>query len=110
MNKDGLKHPQKIVYGPDQKLLYIHSMDTGSVSTYDAQSGNLVTKDLFDGVRLDVKNMAFGPDSKLYLTVGDYSKVLYFDPSSKNLQELDLGGIYLGSLDQKFAKNKIFSK
>ena len=106
VSEDGLKHPQKIVYGPDQKLLYIHSLDTGSVSTYDAQSGKLVTKDLFDGIRLDVKNMAFGPDDKLYLTVDDYSRVLYFDPSSKNLQELDLGGIYLGSLDQNLLKTK----
>ena len=106
LNKDGLKHPQNIIYSPDRKLFYINSFDTGSIFAYDAETGNLVTKVLSENPRLSIKNMKFGHDGGLYLTVDDYARVLRVDPNSGDLEEFDLGGIYLGSLDQNLLKTK----
>jgi len=106
LDQDGLTHPQNIVYSPDQKLFYINSFDTGSIFAYDAKTGNLVTKVLSENTRLNIKNMKFGHDGDLYLTVDDYASVLRVGPDSGSFEEFDLGGIYLGSLDQNLLNTK----
>ena len=106
LDKDGLTHPQNIIYSPDRKLFYINSFDSGSVFAYDVATGNLVTKVLSENTRLNIKNMKFGHDGALYLTVDDYASVLRVEPNSGDLEEFDLGGIYLGSLEQNLLKAK----
>ena len=103
--KDGLNHPQNIIYGPDKKLFYINNFDTGSIFVYDAETGEFISK-LIEDPRLDIKKMKFGPDGLLYLTVDNYAKVIQFDTESGNLKEFDMGGIYLGSLDENLLKTK----
>ena len=105
-NKDGLTHPQNIVYSQDKKSFYINSFDTGSIFSYDVETGNLIEKFFVADIPINIKNIKFGPDSNLYLTINDYAQVMRLDPMSNSLKEFDLGGIYLGDLDQNLLKTK----
>ena len=105
LNKYGLKYPQNIVYSPNRESIFINSFDTGSIFVFDAKTGELVEK-LDAKTRLNIKNMKFGFDGKLYFTVDDYSRVLYHEPNSGAIAEFDLGGIYLGNLDLNLLKKK----
>ena len=105
--QDGLTHPQNLVYGPEKQILYINNFDDGLIFAYDALTGDFISK-LNETEKLDIKKMKFGSDGMLYFTTDYYSKMIQFDLDSEKITEFDLGGIYLGSLDENLLNTKYF--